>query len=607
MAADETVRIDTVGTSDVYVTSVKKAAAETKRLSMAQKQAVKDAKEFQAKVFTGAAAAATAVATGFVAAVKAQTDAVRELDRVAKSSTIATKTVAGLRIAAKELGQSLDSVVPVDLADKLLELREGNQTWIDDFAHLGLAAKDFEAVNWDVTASLELIVKAMGSVADKSKAAGAASRLMSTAGENLFAVFGEGNATLEEYVKQAEESGFATEQAQENAKRMSAAMADMSLSVETATAKLTGFVAESGAFEDFARGLGFALGKAGEAMDALVDSPMPRLYSALWDLSTKVIRPFVTDTGLAAEELKELAKQAKRAIADIGGEGDLQPQRLEGLEAELLLKKNLLIAEKERQAVLEMTGEAEEARRAWPELLAGLDKLTTYEIAAELSRIPDEAQIQTLAAMAGMEAVIEESIDRTIIAEEEAARRRYMTQAEYYSSIAALALDSADSIGQIAENLNVKNKGFLTAAFLLQRASAVGQASILGILATQQALASAPPPYNFVLAGITGTAAALNVAAIATTPAPTFHIGSRAGDLAPDEAAATVTRREVVLTPQGVAAANAGRSQGDAPMYVLMDHEVVGRGAARAARRPGSAMYDALGRDLPGHSRRRTG
>lgn len=598
MAADETVRIDTVGTSDVYVTSVKKAAAETRKLDAARKEAIKNAKEFEQKVFAGAAAAATAVATGFVAAVKAQTDAVRELDRVAKSSTVATRTVAGLRIAAKELGQELDSVVPVDLADKLQELREGNKTWEADFALLGLAAKDFEAVNWDVTASLELIVKAMGTVTDKQKAAGASSRLLSTAGENLFAVFGEGTATLEEYAKRAEEGGFATAQAQENARKMSAAMADMGLAVETAAAKITGFVVESGAFEDFARGLVFALDKAGEAMDALVNSPMPRLYAALFDLSTNVLRPFVQDTATVADELKKL----DALKFEFGGASKLAEDSAEYVFAIDAFRESAEKAKKAIEAV-----KPGDVTDAFGELLATFEKLTTYEIAAELARIPDEAQIQVLAGLATMEAAVEQSIDRTIIAEEEAARRRYMTQAEYYSSIAALALDSADSIGQIAENLNVRSKGFLTAAFLLQRASAVGQASILGILATQQALASAPPPYSFVLAGITGTAAALNVAAIATTPAPSFHIGTRAGDLAPDEA--TVTRRErevAIMTPQGVAAANAGRSQGDAPMYVLMDHEVVGRGAARAARRPGSAMYDALGRDLPGHSRRRT-
>jgi hypothetical protein len=602
MAADETVRIDTVGTSDVYVTSVKKAAAETRKLDAARKEAIRNAKAFQAQVFTGVAAAATAAATGFVAATRAQIEAVRELDRVSKSANIATRTVAGLRKAAIELEQELDSVVPVDLADKLQELREGNETWAADFALLGLAAEDFAAVNWDVTQSLELIVKAMGKTTDKQIAAGASSRLLSTAGENLFAVFGDGTKTLEDYALAAEKGGLATQQAQEDGRKMAAAMTELSLAVEQATAKIGEFAVDAGVFElvkDFARGLTFAVNELGDAVNVLVDSPMPRLYAALGDLATKALRPFVTESEHVRREMRELGY----AIEFVGDEGELLPQRLEGTDALALLAHNAKLAREEFAKL-----HPGEVTDAFAELLSTFEKLTTYEIAAELARIPDEAQIQVLAGLATMEAAVEESIDRTIIAEEEAARRRYMTQAEYYGSIADLALQSSNDIGQIAENLNVKNKGFLTAAFLIQRASAVGQASLLGILATQQALASAPPPYNFVLAGITGTAAALNVAAIATTPTPTFHIGTRAGDLAPDEM--TVTRRETptaVLTPQAVAELNAGRGrQPDAaPIYVLMDHEVAGLAVARTARRPGSAMRQALGGDLPGHSYRR--
>jgi hypothetical protein len=602
MAADETVRIDTVGTSDVYVTSVKKAAAETRKLDAARKEAIRNAKAFQAQVFTGVAAAATAAATGFVAATRAQIEAVRELDRVSKSANIATRTVAGLRKAAIELEQELDSVVPVDLADKLQELREGNETWAADFALLGLAAEDFAAVNWDVTQSLELIVKAMGKTTDKQIAAGASSRLLSTAGENLFAVFGDGTKTLEDYALAAEKGGLATQQAQEDGRKMAAAMTELSLAVEQATAKIGEFAVDAGVFElvsDFARGLTFAVNELGDAVNVLVDSPMPRLYAALGDLATKALRPFVTESEHVRREMRELGY----AIEFVGDEGEQLPQRLEGADAIALLAHNAKLAREEFAKLHPGRGDRR-LRRAARDLREAHDLRDRGRAGAHPRRSADP----------GARRACDDGGRRRRVDRPDHHRRGGSRPASVHDagrvlrSIADLALQSSNDIGQIAENLNVKNKGFLTAAFLIQRASAVGQASLLGILATQQALASAPPPYNFVLAGITGTAAALNVAAIATTPTPTFHIGTRAGDLAPDEM--TVTRRETptaVLTPQAVAELNAGRGrQPDAaPIYVLMDHEVAGLAVARTARRPGSAMRQALGGDLPGHSYRR--
>ena len=61
--------------------------------------------------------------------------------------------------------------------------------------------------------------------------------------------------------------------------------------------------------------------------------------------------------------------------------------------------------------------------------------------------------------------------------------------------------------------------------FAIGKAAAVSQATIDGILAVQKALASAPPPYNYALAALVGTATAVNVHKILAEPPPKFAGG----------------------------------------------------------------------------------
>jgi len=81
-------------------------------------------------------------------------------------------------------------------------------------------------------------------------------------------------------------------------------------------------------------------------------------------------------------------------------------------------------------------------------------------------------------------------------------------------------------------------------------------------------LSSAPPPANFILAGISGAAAAVEIGVIAGAQ-PKFHMGTTG--FRPDEGMATLQRGEGVVTSQGmsrpgmreaVQAANAGRAIG---------------------------------------------
>lgn len=78
------------------------------------------------------------------------------------------------------------------------------------------------------------------------------------------------------------------------------------------------------------------------------------------------------------------------------------------------------------------------------------------------------------------------------------------------------------------------------------RAAAVAQATIDGVLAVQKALASAPPPVNYVLAAAVGAAAAANVASI-MKQGTGYESGGYTGDFGRKTVAGVVHGREFVV------------------------------------------------------------
>lgn len=80
--------------------------------------------------------------------------------------------------------------------------------------------------------------------------------------------------------------------------------------------------------------------------------------------------------------------------------------------------------------------------------------------------------------------------------------------------------DRAKNLRSTLDTMSTLTSSNNKALFTIGKASAIATATIDGIAATQKALASAPPPFNFVLAGIVGTASALNVAKIASSKPP---------------------------------------------------------------------------------------
>lgn len=109
---------------------------------------------------------------------------------------------------------------------------------------------------------------------------------------------------------------------------------------------------------------------------------------------------------------------------------------------------------------------------------------------------------------AAMYAEVDRLRQADLISEQEAAQAKLQIDAAYGQQRLA---NAQSFFGDLATLSTSSNKTLAA----IGKAAAIAQATIDGILAVQKALASAPPPLNFVLAAAAGVAAAVNVAKIA--------------------------------------------------------------------------------------------
>lgn len=86
--------------------------------------------------------------------------------------------------------------------------------------------------------------------------------------------------------------------------------------------------------------------------------------------------------------------------------------------------------------------------------------------------------------------------------------------------------------------------------FAIGKAAAVATATIQGYQAVMMALGSFPPPLSFVMAALVGAAAAVQIAKIASAPAPSFETGGVVGgtSFTGDKIQANVNSGEMILT-----------------------------------------------------------
>lgn len=140
-------------------------------------------------------------------------------------------------------------------------------------------------------------------------------------------------------------------------------------------------------------------------------------------------------------------------------------------------------------------------------------------------------------------------------AREESAKLAKEHLEEVANRSVGLAKSSADLTNAIidatSKNYDTSTEAGKKAAkkqFAVQKAAAIATAVINGALGVTQALASGPPPYSYINAGISGALAAVELGVIAGSQ-PTFHMGSSRVD----EMNAKLQKGEGVVTSQGMA------------------------------------------------------
>lgn len=140
-----------------------------------------------------------------------------------------------------------------------------------------------------------------------------------------------------------------------------------------------------------------------------------------------------------------------------------------------------------------------------------------------------------LEAYRDMYAELERMRQEAVISEEDAARAKAEIDIRYRETRLANTRTMLDTLASLQSSSNKK----LAA---IGKAAAIAQATIDGVLAVQKALASAPPPFNFVQAAIVGAVAAANVAQIAG-----FERGGYTGNGGTKQVAGVVHGQEYVF------------------------------------------------------------
>lgn len=230
----------------------------------------------------------------------------------------------------------------------------------------------------------------------------------------------------------------------------------------------------------------------------------------------------------AREDAKELAEGEARAVEMMRGFaldmlGIQEELALTDRDALAVRREILRIRQEERRAALEAAAADKDAteaeRQAARSTLGQLPALEGGEnralegssegardaraIVADLNPYADAVE-RAAEAYAEIDRLRQEDL----ISEQEAALAKGQIDADLRDARLAGTRGMLDTLATLQNSSNKK----LAA---LGKAAAIAQATIDGVLAVQKALASAPPPFNFIQAAIVGAVAAANVANIA--------------------------------------------------------------------------------------------
>lgn len=225
--------------------------------------------------------------------------------------------------------------------------------------------------------------------------------------------------------------------------------------------------------------------RAQSALDAVKDTDQElaafkRLQDAKIALLEETARQQLENDELTSEEREKIEAELAARIQEINRETLDQQEEADELSIE-----------KKKAIAFAITSAAQQ-------LGASLVQIAKNNIQKELNADQEKFDEQSI--------LLKENFDNGII-----------TQAEFESEKAALE-----------NNANKKASALKLKQFKLDKAAALIQAGIGTSLAVIQALAGSKPPISFILAGISATLGAVQIATIASQPTPKFDKGGKA-------------------------------------------------------------------------------
>jgi hypothetical protein len=307
---------------------------------------------------------------------------------------------------------------------------------------------------------------------------------------------------------------------------------------------VTGLTLAVAAFVKFNGGIDGAIGKLREFAGAALQFVLPALnaiingvgsFVSIFDAGiAKSIRQAKKDIEVYAKELEKSGAAQNKAALDAQNSAtqveDAEARKREAVDE--TTKKNEEAANKNKnaaQSVFDFEASLIEQKKAIKDAETELDR--------ERAAIKQESELEELATLIGEREALEIQAQADKLARDgqqaeaeklikdklkKADEQRAFSVKKFEDKTQKEKVDGLKStFGDISTLQSSNNKTL----FRIGQAGAIANATISGLEGFSRALGSAPPPFNFILAGLVAAANAANIAKIASASPPAFQFG----------------------------------------------------------------------------------
>lgn len=587
-------------------------------------------------------------------------DANNALADASTRSALSVETLKGLKLAAEGSGVAFEELIPSlnQFPKRIQDVARGTGEAKVAFDRLGLSQDDAQKMLKDTDAGFRDLVSRLSQIPDAGERAALATQLFGEAGGKfLQAGIASSNGALETFIGHADQFGLETgPRAAAEAAHWQRAMADLNLVLEGTASRLADAVGvhPSKLVEQFTLGIVGGMWAASESIK-VVTQDMNFLAAA-----TKALTEGKADIAAVRREWEQLqARQEAEAKSSFGSVAAFwkQSQAINNLgkeagatgadlaklgdsEAEAA-KKAEALKEAQREAAAAAKAHAAEVQKLQGQLqsLADANDIADRGDAARrdiaLRRIEEQRQATIAAGLSTVETEQTFSLARLNIwtdyrdkltkldadaleegrkaqeemaeaskraREQQIADAQAVRDARVQGAQAALqaGIDLADGLIDLAmQTAEAQGKSEAEMAEMRKRA-ALFSAIVSIAQAEATALASGPPPLNFVTAALVGAAGVVQIAKIENTK---FHRGRGPAD----ERQATVQDQEAVLSTSATrrvidALNRGGQMGGTTTIRFQLGAKTLQAQTVRAGSQPGPVRTAMLGRSRPWRS-----